>query len=310
MTGKAGERRNAEAAEWIARLHADYRTPEDEAAFRRWLEADPENRARFEQVSELWDAVGGVRDRVTRTPLPAPSVSRRGVLTLAGAALVSTAGAGLFTWNSAQATVLATRRGERRSVTLPDRSTLMLDTDTEVAFRMGADQRALTLRRGRIHCGIASDPRPFRLEAGAVRLEALRGNYDVRNEGSAIGIVAEDGGARLSARAGAASIPARLNPGERLRIGPDGAALDRPELLEVRAWQQGRAIFRNDPLADAVAEMNRYSDQQLELEPSAAGLRIGGVFRYGDNAAFARTLCDLLPLTARIEESRIVLSRI
>ncbi len=49
-----------EAADWLARLRADDRTPEDEAAFRAWLDADPGNADAFEAVNTIWESVGAL----------------------------------------------------------------------------------------------------------------------------------------------------------------------------------------------------------------------------------------------------------
>ena len=52
----------AEAAAWLARLHAEDRDATDEAAFRAWLCASPVHAAAFEAVDRMWSDVGGVKD--------------------------------------------------------------------------------------------------------------------------------------------------------------------------------------------------------------------------------------------------------
>jgi len=47
----------AQAAAWIARLHADDRTLQVEAGFNRWLAASPEHRAAFEMANDLWTSI-------------------------------------------------------------------------------------------------------------------------------------------------------------------------------------------------------------------------------------------------------------
>ena len=55
-------------------------------------------------------------------------------------------------------------------------------------------------------------------------------------------------------------------------------------------------MFDKEELAQAVEEMNRYSTAKLAVDPSVAGLKVSGVYRVGDNAAFARSLTKLLPI--------------
>ena len=45
--------------------------------------------------------------------------------------------------------------------------------------------------------------------------------------------------------------------------------------------------------------MNRYSTAKLAVDPSVAGLKVSGMYRVGDNGAFARALTKLLPISVR-----------
>ncbi|HUO01919.1 MAG TPA: FecR/PupR family sigma factor regulator [Rhizomicrobium sp.] len=64
----------SEAAEWLARLRADDRSPADEAAFRAWLDADPGNAVAFDAVNAIWESVGALsrelRSEVIRSEQP------------------------------------------------------------------------------------------------------------------------------------------------------------------------------------------------------------------------------------------------
>src|SRR5438552_17277767 len=48
----------AEAAVWITRLHAPDRTSEMEAGFHQWLNECAQNRLEFEELTDIWAAVG------------------------------------------------------------------------------------------------------------------------------------------------------------------------------------------------------------------------------------------------------------
>ena len=123
------ENANRQAADWLARLHADDRAVEDEAAFRIWLDADSSHQEAFERASAVWDAVGGLRDH---PPLQAQAtdparLSRRAVIAGSGGVLVA---AGLtLGWREARAGVYRTEIGEQRRLVLDDGTRVMLDTD-------------------------------------------------------------------------------------------------------------------------------------------------------------------------------------
>jgi len=54
--------------------------------------------------------------------------------------------------------------------------------------------------------------------------------------------------------------------------------------------------------------MNRYSTAKLAVDPDIAGLKVSGMYRVGDNGAFARSLAKLLPITVRQIGDTLVLS--
>jgi transmembrane sensor len=66
---------------------------------------------------------------------------------------------------------------------------------------------------------------------------------------------------------------------------------------DVLGWQQGYVTFDNETLVAAVAEINRYSSQQLIVrDPNVAALRVTGQFRRGDAERFGRTVAEIYPV--------------
>lgn len=301
---KEPEHTNRQAGEWLARLHADDRTPEDEAAFRQWLDGDPSHRTVFERSSAVWDAVGGLRDQPPVIAPDPPRLSRR--MVLAGGGALAVAGASTLGWREAYAGVYQTGIGEQRRLTLDDGSRVMLDTDTRIRFRAGSDVRSLSLSAGRMDLDIASDPRPFLIDLGARRIAARAGRLDMRRDGEAMALTALRGSARIEAAGAAIS----LSTGDRIAMGAGRQdRIDRPEIDDLIAWQSGRLAFRDETLADAVSEMNRYTTRQLVIaDPRAAQLRVSGVYRVGDPDAFARSLALLLPVRVAADSDAIRIS--
>lgn len=104
---------NRQAADWLARLHADDRSADDEADFHAWLRADPSHASAFEKASGICDGIGGLRgDPRPVMPQVQQGVSRRAILA-GGAGLILTCGLGLG-WQKAQAGVYETGIGEQR----------------------------------------------------------------------------------------------------------------------------------------------------------------------------------------------------
>lgn len=294
---------HADAAAWLARLRAEDRTPDDVAAFRAWLDRDPDNAARFEHLTGVWEQVGGLGE-IRRAPVRTPMMSRRAVLA-GGVGVAAVGGAGLWTLALPDA-AYATQVGERRALTLADGSRLLMNTGTVVEVRFGRDRRRIDLVQGQVLLDVAARPLPFLVRLPGGVLHADRGRFDIRSDGDVAAYFAVNGIARVEHGTGT-SLP--LRAGERLRTGPEGVpAIDRPEPRDLLAWQDGRAVFRNTPLADAVREMNRYSERRLVLAGDTIGAqRLSGVYRVGDNAAFAKALVMLLPVRATGSDREITI---
>lgn len=304
----------AEAAAWLARLRAEDRSPEDEAAFRHWLSADPANAAAFDAVNAVWDCAGALdRDLRGVTPPPAAShgVSRRTLMRALGGALVLGGGAFAFA-EYAEAGVYETDVGEQRHVALSDGTELMLDTCTRLRVRYTDAHRRIDLQYGRANFRVAPDGgRPFMVDAGNEMVTGSRSVFDVcRNNGHVSVILIQGSAAIHAVDGGSVRKPRVLSVGERLVAGANSKpVLDKPDLTPLLAWQTGEAIFENSSLADAIGEMNRYSTVKLEVDDARiAGLKVSGVYRVGDNASFARSLVTLLPIEAREDGDRIELS--
>jgi transmembrane sensor len=65
-------------------------------------------------------------------------------------------------------------------------------------------------------------------------------------------------------------------------------------------WTSGQLVFHDTPLAEAVAEVNRYSDSKIVLGRDAPReRRISGAFPTGDVDGFVVAAGDLLDLEVR-----------
>jgi transmembrane sensor len=293
---------NRQAADWLARLHADDRSSDDEAGFSRWIAADPRNADTFERTSAIWDSLGGLpREKPAQTA----TLSRR--MVLAGSAVVAVIGATALSWQEVGAVEYETAVGEQRRIVLEDGSRVMLDTATKIRFFVAATLRTLELVTGRIDIEIATDPRPFVIDAGPRRARTREARLDVRRDGDAVALTTIAGAASVSSAAGDTA-PVSVGAGERIAMAQDQSVnVDRPELNDLTAWQTGRLAFRDETLATAVSEMNRYSSRQLVIaDKQAAELRLSGVYRVGDPEAFARSLAVLL--SVRVEATPEIVS--
>lgn len=300
----------AEAAAWVARLHAEDRDAADEAAFRAWLAASPAHAAAFEAIDRIWSDVGGLKDlRTGRLPArrPAPLLARRALL--AGVGCLAVAGGSALFLRSASAKVYETDVGEQKHVALADGSQLFLDAQTRISVAFSDTERSVDMQYGRVNFRVVPDlKRPFVVEAAQRRIVASRCNFDVRCENGQVQVVLIHGEANVKPATAHDGQSQTLRSGERLVASNDIEKLDKPDLTKMLAWQTGYESFDKEDLAQAVEEMNRYSTARLAVDPSVANLKVSGVYRVGDNGAFARSLAKLLPITVRQDGDTLLLT--
>lgn len=291
----------AEAAAWLARLRSEERRPEDEAGFRAWLAESEIHQQAFDSINTVWEAAGAL----PRAPRRQRVESRRAVLASMGA-LVAGAGT-LGVWRVATAGVYATEVGEQRRVALHDGSMIILDTNSKVRVDLSDERREVQLIRGRAHFEVVRDARrPFVVEAAGREVAAGGAAFEVTREKDEVCVVVTKG--EVAVFDPKLTGKQTVERGARVTLTDTGPKLDRPDLTRVTAWQQGRAVFENDTLATAVAEMNRYSRRPIVLEGDAADMRVSGVYSTGDTEAFARSLATLLPLDVDLASNQVTIS--
>ncbi len=294
----------AEAAMWLGLLHADNRSTADEDGFRAWIRENPAHLAAFDSITAMWEVAAGAR--AVREELR--PVKRRAVI--GGMGLLALLGGSLTVWRAAYAGVYETEVGEQKRVMLKDGTYAFLDTDTHIRVDFNDKARNIELQVGRANFRVAPDnARPFVVTAADHRISAQQSNLDVSRIGDTVAVLLVEGTATVETERHHVKKSTVVETGQRLVVrSADAVNIDRPNPRPLLAWHTGQAIFANETLEDAVAEMNRYSSVTLEIaDPSIRELRISGVYRVGDVAAFARSLARLLPIDVRETDDHVQL---
>ena len=295
--------RAAEVAEWFARHRAGALTPDDQIAFQAWLDADPGNREAFEAASGLWgdfeglrtdprlmrlreEAKGAVGQRRVRRRIGA--IAACAALVLGGAAAWQ-GGRYLFGVIAPAPTTYATRIGQTMSVSLPDGSLAVLDTNSELRAWAPGQTRRLELVRGRAFFKVAKDPaHPFVVRAGDHSVTALGTQFDVDLRPASFKVVLSEGRVRVKSgrpAAGAAS-SVDMNAGYQLVARDGDWNLSRADTRSAEGWVSGRLVFDDAPLAVIAAELSRYSTAPISVAPDVADRRMSAVLPAKDPEAF------------------------
>jgi transmembrane sensor len=312
MSARSGERDShavrAEAAAWLARLRSEERTAEDEQGFRAWLAESEAHRAAFEVTNSVFEMAGAAQRGLARTQ--DSRVTRRHVLrTGVGLAAASLAGIAFYL---SSGTTYATEIGEQRDVSLEDGTRVRLDTNSEIHVSMNEKHRRVQLRRGRAHFEVVDDPtRPFQVVARDQLVTASRGEFDVSRDGVLVSVLSQAGPVQVASESSAAAnaTSRTIVPGKLVVFAEDKLVREeQPEMKRAVAWRYGRLALFEEPLADAVAQMNRYTRRSIViLDAEIAQMRISGNYSVGDAQAFATSISVLLPVEVGLERDRITL---
>lgn len=316
-----------EAAEWTWRMDGEAVAPGDREAFETWLRQDVRHRRAFEEFSRVWRMLDGLgtakRDEKLATfadparRAPARS-SPRWWLGAAAAVLLGALAAVLWMNAGGELQTFSTAVGQQRDVTLADGSIVGLNTNSIVEVDLTRRNRQIHLRKGEAHFQVAHDrSRPFLVHAGDAVVRAVGTEFEVRlladqhvdivvNEGRVEVQATPSGSGPDTGPSSGRRPPAALravHAGERLST----ASADYPvseitpeQLSSQMAWREGAIIFDGEPLSQAIAEIERYTDARIVIsDPETAALRVGGRFRTDDVPDFFRGLESALPITIR-----------
>lgn len=204
--------------------------------------------------------------------------------------------------------------GGLQSVPLIDGSKVTLNTDTDVRVSLSPRERRVDLERGEAFFEVAKDPaRPFVVRAGSRRVVAVGTQFSVRREGDEVRVLVTEGQVRLESAGGTSDAPVTLVAAGNFARASATGTLVAPEAQAegdaALSWRRGYLVFHETPLADAVAEFNRYNARRIVIEDPAVGsIRIGGNFRSTSSDAFVRLLADGFPIEAHERGEEILLT--
>jgi transmembrane sensor len=305
---------------WVARLASPDVTGAQIAAFEAWCEANPDNRNDYVRVERLHtrvrelsrDALIGAAARAARRDGAAGRPRRLRPLAWAAAAasIALVALTATVQWRAEPAQRYDTRVGERREILLDDGTRAVLDTNSAIAVRYGADRRALTVERGRVEIDVAAQPgRPFVTYAANSTINDIGTRFQVAHAADHVLVTLLEGEVSIATPESGAA-PTVLKPGAQARVDARGGiAASAADLDAANGWTRGELVFKNRALADLVAEMNRYAIAQIRLGDRALdGIAVSGVFHAGDQDALIKALESGWSLRAdRVSDREIVL---
>ena len=214
---------------------------------------------------------------------------------------------------------------------------MVLNTNSQLAVTFTPSARVLRLARGEILVRVAEDPgRPLSVVAGGRIIQAVGTVFVVEiTDEQEVELMVSEGKVVVgiqpptatSPRAGAVDAPDTapwppvlalaedniVSAGEAVTLGaadPVRRTVSADD-VEVRlSWEEGRLIFRSEPLEKALREVERYTTVEFVfLDESLRTRTLSGRFRAGDVEALLLSLRVNFNITHEFDgESRVLLS--
>lgn len=294
-----------EAMTWVVRLAGNRLSVEDRREFEAWRAQSPAHARVYESVSAVWNdpdlhaaathaAFHVPPARIDRTlPRARRMMVSAGLATAAVLVLMTLYWDPLITLQADHHTGI----GERRTITLPDQSTVILNTQTAVGISFEGGTRRVRLLKGEAFFQVTPDPdRPFLVQGARSVTQAVGTGFTVRSaerervtvlEGT-VEVAAHDDGEE----------PVRLHAGSEVEIeqGRLGAA-HAVDMAAAEAWMKGRLVVNGMPLTQVLDEVRRYHPGKILLLNDDVGRHaVTGTYNLAEPTKIVALLIKTFPL--------------
>lgn len=295
----AARRADAEAVEWIIRLHEDPDDPAVRARFETWLAASSLNARAWTDTARAYDRAGEARPAFSsstiaadRSAVPRAPISRAWPRRVVGRrTLIAAAAAGLaaacLALVAAPAVLLrlhadhVTGTAEIRTVSLADGSTVQLAPESAIAVDYSAT-RQVHLLKGEAWFDVEHDPsRPFQVDAGGVTTTAIGTAFDVKLDREGAEVALARGRVRVEYSA-KTPVVEQLVPGESVRVTFNGT-VSRTTQTEVAAWRDRQIVVQDRPVSEVIDALRPWFTGTILMRGNGfARERVTGVYNTAD----------------------------
>lgn len=190
----------------------------------------------------------------------------------------------------------------------------MDSSSTVREVRFSGRVRAFALLNGRARFDVAHDlSRPFTVAVGAQTVIAIGTAFSVERLSDKTLVTLDEGLVVVRNKAPSGKRAERsiwLAPGQELVATPAGnLAVQKVNLETADAWRRGQIVLTDEPLVEAVEQVNRYIKLPLKVDPAVANLRVSGVFNVQNLDTLVASLTSYFPLKSRLQDGNVLLEK-
>jgi len=306
------------AADWCMLIHSDECSPADQVAFNQWLKQDPAHEQAYNKIRQVW----GLSEQLTPTisspwaqantspkttqPLPIaaktpywPWQSIAWAVSLASILLVTLGYLG-WTLNCVPNEYHRYSTEQARShVILPDGTRVEMNLNTQISYANYRDRRHVSINgNGEAFFNVSHNTKhPFKISAANGTITVTGTAFNVWKYGKDVAVTVTEGS--VIVQNGKDTV--HLTPGMKAEYTAKYTLkVSFGDLDQALAWQSGKLILDDQPLAKAIPQIARYLDESIILtDATVANLRIGGIYNTENLDDLITTLPQILPLSIK-----------
>jgi transmembrane sensor len=279
---------------------------DEETRFDKQLTNDVGVQARFDQAKKLWEESGRLHLRnglprearwnrlQEKMALDNPAkLSRtyRLVLSYATAAMVLFLLLFIF-YTRTSVVEITTLQGEMKSVTLPDQSVVTLNAETTIRYDPSSwdEERTIALT-GEAFFNVKKNGLPFKVTSTNAVINVLGTTFNIRSRKEITAVVCSTGKVSVGSKSDT-NKTVILQSGYATAV--EGSTLQPAYAVsseEEMNWLSGGLHFKNAPLKDVFAELERHFNKSIRI-PNDLGLQtFTGKFKHPQFQEVLKTVC-------------------
>lgn len=301
---------------------------EERARLWNWLDADPRNERRYEDVAVVWRATREYDDAPFTSPPPVEAITseavqrRRGspkwmrrFRSVAAVAASFVVGLGVArSWDPGGAVVddaapeVVTGIGEVATTRLPDGTIVRLGPESRLVFSTAPNAREVTLD-GQAFFAVARNPeKPFLVRTAAGQARVLGTRFELAARAGQFRLLVVEGQVAVSSGETEVAVGARQMT--HLREGEEPSTVEVEDVWPLLRWVGNFLAFESTSLREVGAELERRFDMVLVFDdPTLADETVTVWFQAEPIEEVVSVLCRLVEARCAMAEASVRMSR-
>ena len=312
-----------QAIEWQVILSSDLVCEHLRHEFTEWLNKSADNQKAWQAINQLWNELDNLKwtdiDNNTHyapvlTFKPTSIAKKPPPYNKIGLAMAASVLLLVGTIRQQLDFYLADyhcNAGQQQQITLVDGSKILLNTESALSVDFSEHQRLITLHQGEGYFKVAADSsRPFVVKTAAGQVQALGTAFDVKQLEQEASVTVFEHAVKITTANGKQKN--KLLESEQIIFTQDDfKAVNLANLQRAAAWHQQIMVFQDKPLAEVVAELNRYRPGKIIIiGDTVKKLSITGVFGIADSDIALQTIQQTLPVKiTKFTNNLVIISR-